>query len=40
MSKMVKAVGASSEKVTAEFSIGKPLKLTFGLQNAVKIEFH
>jgi proliferating cell nuclear antigen len=39
MSKMVKAVGASSEKVTAEFTSKMPLKLTFALTNAVKIEF-
>lgn len=39
MSKMVKAVGASSEKVTAEFTSKMPLKLTFALPNAVKIEF-
>lgn len=39
MSKIVKAVGSSSEKVTAEFTSKMPLKLTFGLPNAVKIEF-
>jgi len=40
MSKMVRAVGASSEKVTAEFTSKMPLKLTFALPNAVKIEFY
>lgn len=40
MSKMVKAVGASSEKVTAEFTSKMPLRLTFALPNAVKIEFY
>jgi proliferating cell nuclear antigen len=39
MSRMVKAVGASSEKVTAEFTSKMPLKLSFDLPNAVKIQF-
>jgi proliferating cell nuclear antigen len=39
MSKMVKAVGAFSEKVTAEFTSKMPLKLSFDLPNAVKIQF-
>jgi hypothetical protein len=39
MSKMVKAVGAYSEKVIGEFTSKMPLKLTFALPNAVKIEF-
>jgi hypothetical protein len=39
MSKMVKAIGVSWEKVTAEFTSKMPLKLTFGLPNGVKIEF-
>ncbi len=40
MSRMVKAVGASSEKVTAEFTSKMPLRLTFALPNVVKIEFY
>lgn len=39
MSKMLKAVGTSSEKVTGEFTSKMPLKLSFALPNAVKIEF-
>jgi proliferating cell nuclear antigen len=40
MSKIVKAVGVSSEKVTGEFTSKMPLKLTFALRNTVKIEFY
>lgn len=40
MLRMVKAIGTSSEKVTAEFTSKMPLKLTFTLPNAVKIEFY
>lgn len=39
MAKLVKAVGVSAEKVIAEFTSKMPLKLTFALPNAVKIEF-
>lgn len=39
ISKLVKALGTSTEKVTAEFTSKMPLKLTFALPNAVKIEF-
>jgi proliferating cell nuclear antigen len=40
MSKIIKAVGPSSEKVTAEYTSKMPLRLTFLLSNAVKIEFY
>lgn len=39
MTKLIKAIGASSETMTAEFTTKMPLKLTFSLPNAVKIEF-
>jgi proliferating cell nuclear antigen len=39
MAKIVKAVGTSSQSVTAEYSSNKPLRLTFTLSNSVKIEF-
>lgn len=39
MSKIVKAIGASAEKVTGEFTSKMPLKLSFALPNAVRIEF-
>jgi proliferating cell nuclear antigen len=39
ISKIVKAIGASSQLVTMEYSSNKPLKMAFALPNAVKIEF-
>jgi proliferating cell nuclear antigen len=39
ISKIVKAIGASSQLVTMEYSSSKPLKMAFALPNAVKIEF-
>jgi len=39
ISKIVKAIGASSQLVTIEYSSNKPLKMAFALPNAVKIEF-
>jgi len=39
ISRMVKAVGTTSQSVTAEYSSKMPLKLTFGLANAVRIQF-
>ena len=39
IARIVKSVGASTEKVIGEFTSKMPLKLTFELRNAVKIEF-
>lgn len=39
ISKIVRAVGGSSNSVTVELAGNKPLKLTFTLPNTVKIEF-
>jgi hypothetical protein len=40
ITKIVKAVNTTSQTVTFEYTSGKPLKLTFALPNAVKIEFY
>lgn len=39
ISKVVKAVGPSSQEIVTEYATSKPLKMTFVLPNAVKIEF-
>lgn len=39
ISKIVKAIGTSSQPVTMEYSSNKPLKMAFALPNAVKIKF-
>ena len=40
ITKIVKAVNTTSQTVTLEYTSGKPLKLTFALPNALKIEFY
>ena len=40
MTKIVRAVNTTSQTVTVEYTSDKPLKLTFALPNAVKIEFY
>lgn len=39
ITKLVKAVGSSSEEIVTEYAANKPLKMTFALPNAVKVEF-
>ena len=39
ITKVVKAVGPSSEEIVVEYAANKPLKMTFALPNAVKVEF-
>lgn len=39
ISKVVKAVGPSSEEIITEYAANKPLKMTFVLPNAVRVEF-
>lgn len=39
ITKLVKAVGSSSEEIVTEYAANKPLKMTFTLPNAVKVEF-
>ena len=37
--RVVKVFGLSSEEIVAEHVANKPLKMTFALPNAVKVEF-
>ena len=39
ITKVVKAVSPSSEEIVTEYAANKPLKMTFALPNAVKVEF-
>ena len=39
ISRVVKAIGSSSQEIVTEYAANKPLKMTFVLPNAVKVEF-